>query len=97
MCTTIKKRNVSELIPYANNSRLHDDKQVTQIAASIKEFGFLNPVITDGDNGIIAWHGRVLAAKKLGLSEVPCIEASHLTKAQKKAYIIADAPISVKQ
>ena len=81
---------VSSLIPYARNSRKHSDEQVAKIAASIKEFGFLNPVIVDGDNGIIAGHGRVLAAQKLGMEAVPTIEASHLTDAQRRAYIIAD-------
>lgn len=81
---------VTRLIPYARNSRTHSEAQVGQIAASIKEFGFLSPIIVDGENGIIAGHGRVLAAQKLGLAELPCIEASHLTDAQRKAYVIAD-------
>lgn len=81
---------VDSLIPYARNSRTHSEEQVTKIAASIKEFGFLNPVIVDGDNGIVAGHGRVMAAKKLGMDEVPVIEASHLTEAQRRAYVIAD-------
>lgn len=81
---------VTDLIPYARNSRTHSDAQVNKIAASIKEFGFLNPVIVDGSNGIIAGHGRIMAAQKLGLDEVPVIEAAHLTEAQKRAYIIAD-------
>lgn len=72
------------------NSRTHSESQVAQIAASIKEFGFLNPIIIDGENGIIAGHGRVLAAKKLGMAELPVVEANHLTEAQRKAYIIAD-------
>lgn len=93
--TSIKKVSVSDLIPYANNSRLHSDDQVLQIASSIKEFGFLNPIIVDGDNGIIAGHGRVMAAKKLGIEELPCIDASHLTEAQKKAYIIADNKLAL--
>ena len=83
---------MSSLIPYVRNSRTHSDEQVTKIAASIKEFGFLNPVIIDGENGIVAGHGRVMAAQKLGLTELPCIEASHLTDAQRRAYIIADKP-----
>ena len=87
---TYKKALVADLIPYARNSRTHSDEQVTKIAASIKEFGFLNPVIIDGANGIIAGHGRVMAAKKLGLEEVPVIEAGHLTDAQRRAYVIAD-------
>ncbi len=81
---------VSDLIPYARNSRTHSDTQVTKIASSIKEFGFLNPVIVDADNGIIAGHGRVMAAKKLGLKEVPVLLADHLSDTQKRAYIIAD-------
>ena len=93
--TSIKKVKVSDLIPYANNSRTHSDEQVLQIASSIKEFGFLNPIIIDGDNGIIAGHGRVMAAKKLGIDELPCIDASHLTEAQKKAYIIADNKLAL--
>jgi DNA modification methylase len=85
-----KTAAVSSLIPYARNSRTHSDEQVSKIAASIKEFGFLNPVIVDGDNGIIAGHGRVMAAQKLGMETVPVIEASHLTDAQRRAYVIAD-------
>lgn len=81
---------IDGLIPYALNSRTHSDAQVAQIAASIKEFGFLNPIIIDGENGIIAGHGRVLAAQKLGMSELPVVEADHLTDAQRKAYVIAD-------
>ena len=85
-----KTVSVSSLIPYARNSRTHSDEQVTKIAASIKEFGFLNPVIVDGENGIIAGHGRIMAAKKLGIESVPVIEANHLTDAQRRAYVIAD-------
>ena len=80
----------ASLIPYARNSRTHSDAQVAKIAASIKEFGFLNPIIVDGDSGIIAGHGRLMAAHKLGLAQVPVVEASHLTDAQKRAYVIAD-------
>ena len=83
------------LIPYAMNSRTHSPEQVVQIAASIKEFGFTNPVLTDGDNGIIAGHGRVMAAQKLGLELVPCIELPYLTEAQRKAYIIADNKLAL--
>lgn len=86
---------VSSLIPYARNSRTHSDEQVSKIAASIKEFGFLNPVIVDGENGIIAGHGRIMAAQKLGMETVPTIEASHLTDAQRRAYIIADNRIQL--
>ena len=78
------------LIPYAKNSRTHSDAQVAQIAGSIKEFGFNNPVLIDEDNGIIAGHGRVLAAQKLGLQAVPCIRLAHLSETQRKAYVIAD-------
>jgi len=83
-------KNVTDLIPYANNSRTHSDEQVTQIASSIKEFGFTNPVLIDEQGGLIAGHGRIIAAKKLNLEEVPCIILTGLTEAQKKAYIIAD-------
>lgn len=81
---------VDSLVPYARNSRTHSDEQVAKIAASIKEFGFLNPVIVDGDNGIVAGHGRVLAAQRLGMDSLPVVEAGHLTDAQKRAYVIAD-------
>lgn len=87
---TYKLIPTSDLIPYARNSRTHSEAQVTKIASSIKEFGFINPVVTDGKNGIVAGHGRVMAASKLGLKEIPCVEASHLTEAQKRAYVIAD-------
>ena len=85
-----KTTPVASLVAYARNSRTHSDAQVSKIAGSIKEFGFLNPVIIDGDNGIIAGHGRVMAAQLLGMVDVPVIEASHLTDAQRRAYIIAD-------
>jgi ParB-like chromosome segregation protein Spo0J len=85
-----KTASIDSLIPYARNSRTHSPEQVGKIAASIKEFGFLNPVIIDGSNGIVAGHGRIMAAQKLGMSEVPVIEASHLTDAQRRAYVIAD-------
>jgi len=86
----ITQKKVTELIPYVNNSRTHSDEQVAQIAASIKEFGWTNPILVDGANGIIAGHGRLLAARKLGHKEVPTIELADLTETQKKAYIIAD-------
>jgi DNA modification methylase len=86
----ITQKKVTELIPYVNNSRTHSDEQVAQIAASIKEFGWTNPILVDGSNGIIAGHGRLLAARKLGYEEVPTIELAELTETQKKAYIIAD-------
>jgi DNA modification methylase len=91
----IEKRQLSELIPYINNSRKHSDDQVTQIAASIKEFGWTNPILVDGDNGIIAGHGRIMAAKKLGMTEVPVIELAHLSKEQRKALIIADNKLAL--
>ncbi len=87
---TLEAIQIDALIPYARNSRTHSDAQVAQIAASIKEFGFTNPVLIDAGGGIIAGHGRVLAARKLGLSDVPCIRLDHLTDAQKRAYVIAD-------
>ena len=90
-----KTVSVSSLIPYARNSRTHSDAQVGQIAASIKEFNFLNPIIVDGESGIIAGHGRVLAAQKLGLAEVPVIEAGHLSDTQRRAYIIADNKLAM--
>lgn len=87
---------VSELIPFANNARTHSDEQVAEIAASIREFGFTNPVLIDGENGIIAGHGRLLAARKLKMKTVPCIELSHLTEIQKRAYILADNRLAEK-
>lgn len=81
---------VSDLLPYVNNSRTHSEEQINQVAASIKEFNFTNPILIDEQNGIIAGHGRLMAAKKLGLDEVPCIVLTGLTEAQKKAYVIAD-------
>ena len=87
---TLEAIQIDALIPYARNSRTHSDAQVAQIAASIKEFGFTNPVLIDAGGGIIAGHGRVLAARKLGMTDVPCIRLDHLTDAQKRAYVIAD-------
>lgn len=89
------EKNVNNLIPYANNSRTHSDEQVNQVASSIKEFGFTNPVLIDEQGGIIAGHGRVMAAKKLGIDSVPCIELKGLTEAQKKAYVIADNQLAL--
>lgn len=88
-------RKVDDLIPYARNARTHSAEQVTQIASSIKEFGFCNPVLVDGESGIIAGHGRVMAAKKLGLDEVPTIELTGLSEAQKRAFILADNKIAL--
>ena len=90
-----KVSKVADLIPYARNSRTHSDEQVAQIAASIREFGFTNPVLVDGDKGIIAGHGRLLAARKLGLDDVPVIELSHLTETQRRAYVIADNKLAL--
>ena len=95
MSVKIEQRSVSELIPYAANSRTHSDAQVAQIAASIKEFGWTNPILIDGDNTIIAGHGRLLAARKLGMEEVPAIILDHLTKAQQRALVIADNQLAL--
>ncbi len=81
---------IERLIPFARNPRTHSDAQIAQIAASIVEFGFNNPILVDTKAGIIAGHGRLLAARKLGLAEVPVIVLDHLTEAQKRAYVIAD-------
>lgn len=90
----IKTVKIDSIIPYVNNARTHSEEQISQIAASIKEFGFNNPVLLDGDNGIIAGHGRVLAARKLGIDNLPVIELCHLSESQKKAYILADNRIA---
>ena len=86
---------VDSLIPYARNARTHSEEQIAQIAASIREFGWTNPILTDGDKGVIAGHGRLAAARKLELTEVPVIELGHLTPEQKKAYILADNRIAL--
>ena len=91
----IQYRAIESLIPYARNSRTHSDAQVAQIAASIREFGFTNPVLIDEDGGIIAGHGRVMASRKLGLSEVPCIQIAGLSETQKRAYVIADNKLAL--
>jgi DNA modification methylase len=91
----IEQVSIEALIPYARNSRTHSDAQVAQIAASIKEFGFTNPVLIDEDGGIIAGHGRTLAARKLELDEVPCLRLAYLSEAQKKAYIITDNKLAL--
>ena len=87
---SIVYQQASALLPYARNSRTHSDQQVAQVAASIKEFGFTNPILVDEENMIIAGHGRLLAAQKLGLEQVPTISLKYMTEAQKKAYVIAD-------
>ena len=86
----IRQEKLTDLIPYVNNARTHSEEQITQIASSIKEFGFTNPVLIDKDNGIIAGHGRVSAALHLGMESVPTICLESLTKPQIKAYILAD-------
>lgn len=87
--------DVEELIPYTRNARTHSSAQISQIAASIKEFGFLAPIVIAEDNTILCGHGRFYAAQKLGLKKIPCVKESHLTKAQKRAYIIADNKLSI--
>ena len=91
----IVRRRCAALIPYARNARTHSDQQVAQIAASIREFGFTNPVLIDEEDGIIAGAGRVLAAHLLGLDEVPCIVLAHLTPTQRRAYVLADNKLAL--
>jgi site-specific DNA-methyltransferase (adenine-specific) len=91
----IEQRSVAKLIPYASNSRTHSDAQVAQIAASIKEFGWTNPILVSGDNSIIAGHGRLMAARKLDMEEVPVIVLDHLSKAQQRALVIADNQLAL--
>ena len=86
---------VERLVPYERNARTHSAEQVAQIAASIREFGFTNPILVDGKDGIIAGHGRLMAAKDLGLSEVPVVVLDHLTEAQKRAYVLADNKLAL--
>ena len=91
----IEQISTADLIPYARNSRTHSDEQVAQIAASIREFGFNNPVLIDAENTIIAGHGRVLAAGRMKLETVPCLRLTHLTETQRRAYVIADNRIAL--
>ena len=91
----VERRKVAELVPYARNSRTHSDEQVGQIAASIKEWGWTAPVLIDPEGGLIAGHGRIMAAQKLGIADVPCMVAEGWTDAQKKAYIIADNKLAL--
>jgi DNA modification methylase len=93
--SAVETRPTADLVPYGRNARTHSDHQIDQIAASIREFGFTNPVLVDGANGIIAGHGRVLAARKLGLDAVPVIELAHLSDEQKRAYILADNQLAM--
>ena len=92
---SIEYKSTGELIPYVNNSRTHSEQQVQQVAASIKEFGFTNPLLIDEDGGIIAGHGRLQAAQLLKLDEVPTITLEGLTEAEKKAYVIADNKLAL--
>lgn len=92
---TVIEVPVEDLIPYVNNARTHSDKQIAQIAASIKEFGWTNPILIDGDNGIIAGHGRLAAARKLKMGKVPAIQLDGLSEAQKKALILADNKLAL--
>jgi ParB family chromosome partitioning protein len=91
----IEQIKTADLIPYDRNSRTHSDAQVAQIAGSIREFGFTNPVLVDAENGIIAGHGRVLAAGKLDMEKVPCIRLAYLTETQRRAYVIADNKLAL--
>ena len=91
----IEYKKIEDLIPYVNNTRTHNENQVMQIASSIKEFGWTNPILLDGENGIIAGHGRLMAAKKLNETEVPTIQLYGLSESQKKAYIIADNKLAL--
>ena len=91
----VERWPIRQLIPYARNARTHSDEQIKQIAASIREFGFTNPVLIDEQDGIIAGYGRVLGAHALGLDEVPCIVLAHLTPAQRRAYVLADNKLAL--
>ena len=91
----VERRKVAELVPYARNSRTHSDAQVAQIAASIREWGWTTPVLVDEEGGIIAGHGRVMAAQRLGIEEVPCMVARGWTDAQRRAYVIADNKLAM--
>lgn len=88
-------RNIDQLIPYARNSRTHSEAQIAEIAASIKQFGWTNPVLIDGNDEVIAGHGRILAAPLVGITEIPCIRITHFTEAQRRAYVIADNKIAL--
>lgn len=91
----VERRKVADLIPYARNARTHSDEQVGQIAASIREWGWTVPVLVDGEGGIIAGHGRIMAAQRIGIEEVPCMVADGWTEAQKRAYMIADNKLTI--
>lgn len=91
----VEQRDIGDLIPYARNARTHSEAQVAQIAASIREFGWTNPILVDGKNGVIAGHGRLLAARKLEQERVPVIELAHLSEAAKRAYVLADNKLAL--
>ena len=93
----MKMVQTSKLIPYVNNARTHSQEQVNKLRGSLREFGFINPVIIDADYNVIAGHGRLMAAKEEGIEEVPCVFVDYLTEAQKKAYILADKPLVIKK
>src|SRR5665647_2105421 len=95
MSEELKLVDIDKLVPYARNARTHSDEQIKQIQASIREFGFVNPVLIDGKFNIIAGHGRILAAKLEGIKEVPCVLVEYLTDAQKKAYMLADNKLAL--
>lgn len=91
----ITVRPIDDLIPYARNARTHTPAQIAAIAGSMREFGWTNPVLIDAQGGIVAGHGRVLAARQLGLTDIPCIELAHLTDTQRRAYILADNQLAI--
>lgn len=95
VASQIIQQRTDVLLPYAKNSRTHSAEQVAQIASSIREFGFTNPILVDADNGIVAGHGRVMAAKQLGLAEVPTINVGWMTEEQRRAYVIADNQLAL--
>jgi len=95
LAETIERRSVEALVPYAKNSRTHSEAQVAQLAAAIREFGFTNPVLIDERGGIIAGHGRVMAARSAGMVEIPCIVLAGLSDAQRRAYVIADNKLAL--
>jgi ParB-like chromosome segregation protein Spo0J len=90
-----KYLSIDELVPYSRNPRTHSEEQIEQIAASIRDFGFTNPILIDSKQGIITGHGRLAAAKEISLEKVPCIDLSHLTEEQKRAYVIADNKLAL--
>ncbi len=88
--TQMELVSIDKLVPYVNNARTHNEQQIMKLRSSLREFGFINPVIIDRQLNVLAGHGRIMAAKAEGIKEVPCVYAEHLTEAQKKAYILAD-------